>query len=109
VTKGRQVPCVTFRRCPLYYIAFSVLILSSYLLYMRHTSCGNYNYIWYSRTPIKRPPKGQPKSGLLMGRPLNRTCLRNLSDCVFVIHYIYYMTFVWVIGFFILFASLMPY
>ena len=39
----------------------------------------------YSQMPIKRPPKGLPKCGLLMGRPLNRTCLRNLSDVVFVV------------------------
>ena len=46
---------------------------------LRHQCCV------YSQTPIKRPPKGRPKSGLLMGRPFNRTCLRNLSDGVFVI------------------------
>jgi len=36
---------------------------------------------------------GRPKSGLLMGRPFNNTCLRNLSDGVFVIHYIIYILY----------------
>jgi len=64
------------------------------------------SFVKYSQMPIKRPPKGRPKSGLLMGRPLYRTCLRNLIDGVFVIINV---TFVQGIGFFILFESLMPY
>jgi len=62
-----------------------VYIESLYPLYWR-VGCMEKQY---SQTPNKRPSKSRPKSGLLMGRPLNRTCLRNLSDGVFVIWHLF--------------------